>query len=436
MDYQTALDRINHRGKYGMKLGLQRIEGLLSLLGNPQEELRVVHVAGTNGKGSASTLAAAGLTSCGYRTGLFTSPYVIDFRERFQIDGEMISKEELTETVTEVETAVQKLEAGGDYLTWFEYITAVAFLWFRRHNCDFVVLEVGLGGRMDTTNVISQSAVSVIMQIALDHTKVLGSTIREIAAEKAGIIKPGGQVVLYPVQDPETVQVIRAVCRAQGAALTVPDLTELEIRKADRTGSRFSLGGTELATPFAGKHQILNAATAYTALSVLRDQGYPLPEEKLRAGFLQAHLPARMELLTPALLVDGGHNPACARALKQFLSDFTPGEKRIGVMGMMGDKDVAETLKIIAPMFSAIYAVPIEMPRAMTPQEFALCAKAYCKDVRVCGRLEEVLPLVRAQGEGMTVVCGSFFLASAFRDAWKEAVSRERIPQPHGISAD
>ena len=232
MTYEEALQKINSRLRFGIKPGLERIEALCKKLGDPQKKPRFVHVAGTNGKGTTCTLIASVLTAAGYRTGLYTSPYVLDFRERFRIDGEMIPEAELIEEVKRVSPIADELEAKGETITEFEFITALAFDWFAQRDCDFVVLEVGLGGRFDATNVIDTPEAAAIASISLDHTAILGDTYAKIAFEKAGIIKKGGDVVLYPVQDPSVFETVESACNERGAHLHIPDEKNMQVPRS------------------------------------------------------------------------------------------------------------------------------------------------------------------------------------------------------------
>ena len=230
MTYEEALQKINDRLLFGVKPGLERIQALCDALGNPEKRTRFVHVAGTNGKGTTCTLIASVLHAAGYRTGLYTSPYVLDFRERFRIDGEMIPKTELVEAVERVLPAAEKLEAAGETVTEFEFITALALDWFARRGCDFVVLEVGLGGRMDATNVIDTPEAAAIASISLDHTAVLGDTLEQIAFEKAGIIKSGGAVAVYADNPECVVREISTICAERGAKLHIADESRMQMR--------------------------------------------------------------------------------------------------------------------------------------------------------------------------------------------------------------
>ncbi len=418
MEYSQALAEIDRRLLFGVKPGLERIRALMHLLGDPQETLRFVHVAGTNGKGTACTLISSALRAGGYTTGLYTSPYVLDFRERFQINGEMIPPEELIREVETVSAAAGQLEARGETVTEFEFITALAFHWFAARHCDIVVLEVGLGGLMDATNVIPTPEVAVIMSISYDHTAVLGDTLTQIATEKAGIIKPGGRVVVYPEQDEETWVVLRHTCREKGAELYIPYMKKVQTLEASIEGTELAVDELRLHTPFLGEHQVKNAATALLALRVLRERGFSLPDATLQAGFEQAFIPARMEIVStnPLCLLDGGHNPGCAAALREALLAYVPGD-RVALMGIMADKDSREYLRIVGPLFSKIVTLRPENPRAMDAQALRDVAREFCPDVQAAGSPQEALERLAEAGsaDSAFVVCGSFYLAAEMR---------------------
>ncbi len=422
MTYEEALKEVNSRLLFGMKPGLERISKLLTRLSNPQEKLKFVHVAGTNGKGTTCTLISSVLRKAGYVTGLYTSPYVIDFRERFQIDGEMISKEELTGEVEIVSKAAKELESSGGAVTEFEFITALAFHWFAARRCDVVVLEVGLGGLYDATNVIGTPEAAAIMSISLDHTAILGDTLEKIAREKAGIIKPGGRVVLYPDQAEEVKAVIRKACEEKGASLVIPKREEASVKGASLQGTEFEIEGLRLQTPFLGEHQVKNALTAYEAVKLLRKRGFSISDEALREGFANAFIPARMEVISkePLCLLDGGHNPGCAQALKEALERFVPG-RRVAVMGMMADKDSREALRIIGPLFSKIVTYAPENPRSLPAEELAKVAGEFCPQVIATKTCGEALAAAMKdlKREDALIVCGSFYLADEIREPLK-----------------
>ena len=418
MTYEEALQKINSRLRFGIKPGLERIEALCKKLGDPQKKPRFVHVAGTNGKGTTCTLIASVLTAAGYRTGLYTSPYVLDFRERFRIDGEMIPEAELIEEVKRVSPVADKLEAAGDTVTEFEFITALAFDWFAQRDCDFVVLEVGLGGRFDATNVIDTPEAAAIASISLDHTAILGDTYAKIAFEKAGIIKKGGDVVLYPVQDPSVFETIESACNERGAHLHIPDEKNMQVNGTALTGTALTWRGLPLTLPFTGAHQVHNAATALTVLDVLREKHANITDEALQKGFASAYIPARMEILSqkPLALLDGGHNPGCAFALHEVLKTHLSGRHITAIMGMMADKDSMRYLELTAPHFERIITVQPQNPRSLSAEALADEAKHFCKDVQPAQSMKDAIEKATVSGDEVLVICGSFFLASEIRD--------------------
>lgn len=423
MTYEEALDNVYGRLVFGIKPGLERIGALLERLGEPQKRLKFVHVAGTNGKGTCSTLVASALKECGLRVGLYTSPYVLEFRERFQINGEMIPQQELIEEVEALSPIADEFEKNGDQVTEFEYITALAFHWFARRGCDIVVLEVGMGGRFDATNIIDVPEVAAIMSISLDHTAILGDTLEKIAFEKAGILKEGGRLVLYPEQAPEVFSELEQICRERRVELLLPDLSQVKELECSIDGTTFQAGEQIWRTPFLGEHQVRNAVTALKVLEVLKQRGWPVTEQAVKAGFEKAFIPARMEVISrePLCLLDGGHNPGCAQALGQALTRFVP-QRKVAIMGVMADKDSREALRILGPLFSQIVTVAPEGLRALPAQKLAEVASEFCPKVIPAGSCREALALaVKAMGEnGALVVCGSFYLAGEIREMLRE----------------
>lgn len=423
MTYEEALDNVYGRLVFGIKPGLERIGALLERLGEPQKRLKFVHVAGTNGKGTCSTLVASALKECGLRVGFYTSPYVLEFRERFQINGEMIPQQELIEEVEALSPIADEFEKNGDQVTEFEYITALAFHWFARRGCDIVVLEVGMGGRFDATNIIDVPEVAAIMSISLDHTAILGDTLEKIAFEKAGILKEGGRLVLYPQQAPEVFSELEQICRERRVELLLPDLSQVKELECSIDGTTFQAGEQIWRTPFLGEHQVRNAVTALKVLEVLKQRGWPVTEQAVKAGFEKAFIPARMEVISrePLCLLDGGHNPGCAQALGQALTRFVP-QRKVAIMGVMADKDSREALRILGPLFSQIVTVAPEGLRALPAQKLAEVASEFCPKVIPAGSCREALALaVKAMGEnGALVVCGSFYLAGEIREMLRE----------------
>ena len=404
MTYRDAVHKINSLLRFGMKPGLERIQALLDRMGNPQKQLKFVHVAGTNGKGSACALLSSVLREAGYRTGLFTSPYITDFRERFQINGEEIPEE----------TAER-----GEVITEFELITALAFQWFYEEKCDVVVLEVGLGGRFDATNVIDTPLAAVIMSISLDHTAILGDTVEQIAFEKCGIVKEGGDVVLYPDQEEGVYGVVAHAVQNHNGRLVLPSPSSVREVSSSIEGTVASYRDEEYQLPFLGAHQLKNAAAAFAALELLKEKGYRISREAMQAGVAKAYIPARMEVLgrNPLVILDGAHNPGAARVLAQALEKYLPHRKIIGVMGMLKDKDSRSSLRSLASLFQALITASPKNPRALPAAELADRAREYCSQVFAEEDLSKAICLARklAGEDGAIVICGSLYLAGEIR---------------------
>ena len=386
----NAIEYINTPRWLTSRLGLDRTRELLDRLGRPQDSLRFVHVAGTNGKGSTCAFLSSILVAAGYRTGLFTSPYIETFYERIRVNGENISDDDLTWATLRVRDAAEAMEAeGGEHPTEFELMTAVALVHFARVKCDIVVLEVGLGGRLDSTNVIDAPEVAVIAPIALDHTNLLGSTLAEIAHEKAGIIKPSSAVVSWP-QDAEAMEVIRAKAAECGCELHIPDFDELSVGEvsspseanADMGGGArvprraFAYRGTRYATRLLGTYQPSNAALAIEAAYALRLRGWNVPDQAIAKGIAATVWPARFELLDqpqgcPRVVVDGGHNPQGAGVLAASLRDVFSGERPVFLIGVLADKDYRHMLDRVASLGCAFVCVTPPNPRALSAHDLA-----------------------------------------------------------------
>lgn len=395
--------------------GLERITELMEKLGNPQNDVKFIHVAGTNGKGSTSAMMESVLRAAGYRTGLYTSPHLFRMSERIKVDGVEVTEEELCELAEETKRAVDTMD---DKPTEFERITAMGFLYFKKRNCDIVVLEVGLGGRMDATNIIPAPEVAVIMNIALEHTNILGDTVEKIAFEKGGIIKAGTSVALYR-QSAQAEGVIEALCRERGAKLRRAESVTLQKRSID--GQTFDCGAREgLSIALLGSHQLGNAATALAAIDALREKGWRISEEAVREGLAATRWGARLEVLhrEPTVLLDGAHNPDGVTALSNALYELFGEEKLTLVMGVMADKDYVEMLELIAPRAKRVIATAPDYYRALSPKALAdaLAAKLSVPVVDG-GSVENALRLVLDTTPANEAVCvfGSLYQAGEVR---------------------
>ncbi|SMC47715.1 bifunctional folylpolyglutamate synthase/dihydrofolate synthase [Papillibacter cinnamivorans] len=417
---EEALRYIHGFGRFSGTPGLGRIRAILSRLGNPQDSLRYVHIAGTNGKGSTAAMTAAALSSAGHRTGLYTSPYLESFRERIRIGEETIRPELLAELTGEVREAVDALLAEGmEAPGEFEVTTAVAFLAFLRQNCDITVLETGLGGRFDATNAIRPPLIAAITSISLDHTKVLGDTVPEITREKCGILKTGCLAVASADQPAEAMEVIRRDCDAKGIPLTVPDLKELEMLSAGPSGSEIRYRGESFRIPLMGGHQVCNALTALEILRCLNAAGVPVFPGAAAEGIGRVYWPGRLEYFPgePGVLLDSAHNPGGAAALVAALDSCFPGTRPVTVMGMFADKDYGRSIFQVASRSRIFIAAAPEGPRALRAEVCAAAAAPFCGDVRVSEDLEAAIKEGRrlAGGRGLLLICGSITLAGKAR---------------------
>ena len=448
-----AIEYINTPRWLTSRLGLERIRELLDRLGRPQDRLKFVHVAGTNGKGSTCAFTASILAEAGFKTGLFTSPYVETFHERIRVNGCNISDEDLTAATLRVRECAEAMEAeGGEHPTEFELMTAVALVHFAHVGCDIVVLEVGLGGRLDSTNVIAAPEVAAIVSIALDHTNLLGNTLAEIAHEKAGIVKEGSTVVSWP-QEPFAMEVVEDAARRVGDKLVVPDFSLLSVGKVTRGAAlltrgtaleheghapcsdsprcaaelraehaphaqelqasssidshrtpmsqvesavpmrQFSYRGREYATRLLGSYQPSNAAMAIEIAGALRERGWEIPDEAIARGIAETRWPARFEVLDqpagmPTVVIDGGHNPQGAGVLADSLRDVFPDKRPVFLVGILADKDYRSMLRAVAPLASAFVCVTPPNPRALDAADLAEAIRETCGELGARATIE------------------------------------------------
>ncbi len=415
MDYEATLEHLYRLERFGIKLGLDNIRRLLSLLGDPHRGLRAVHVTGSNGKGSICAYVASALRKAGYRVGLYTSPHLVRFNERIQVDGAPIPNEAVLRLWHGMQPAIQAMtaERAINHPTFFEVTTAMALQYFREREVDLAVLEVGMGGRFDATNVVD-GMVSVVARVDLEHTEHLGKTVDRIAREKAGIIKPGSRAVTV-AQD--ALPVIEDRCREVHAPLTVVGRDVVAERlsfdlQGQRVQVRGSFGSLVVRTPLLGPFQAENVAMAVAALQELRALGIPVPDEAIVAGIRDTSWPGRMQVLreNPLVLVDAGHNAGAARALAEGFAELFPGRKARLVVGILGDKDLPRMAAALGPLASQVYACRPKSHRAYEAEEVAGAFRAYA-DVRVVPpvRLAVDTALAEASPEDVVLITGSIY---------------------------
>lgn len=422
MTEKQAIEAIHALPRLQGEPTLARMKALLAQLGHPEERLKYIHIAGTNGKGTLAAMTASILTHAGYKTGLTISPYVLHFRERFQIDGQMIPPRTLAALAARVLEACERLQAAGQACpVEFEAVTAIALLWFAEQKCDFVVLETGLGGRYDATNAVPPPLVAAITRIGLDHTELLGDTLAKIAAEKAGIIKEGCAVVCYPDQPAEAMGPLLTAAAEAHTSIETPELQDIRILKSRPLQNYIDYGGYRVMLPFPGRHQANHAAMAIEiALILWRRYGYEIPDEAIETGLQAAKMPARIEVLRrrPLLLLDGCHNPDGAAALAATLSEAGYDGNLVGVIGLLADKRHAEMIETLAPCFDKVYTVTPACPRALSAQELQNEAK-FQMDAEVGGTVRQAIrrAVQYADDHNLAgvVVCGSLYLAAEAR---------------------
>jgi dihydrofolate synthase/folylpolyglutamate synthase len=430
MDYQQAVDYLASYTDYEIvprlahnaaNYDLRRVEELLSRIGNPHLKARSIHIGGTNGKGSTAAMIASVLTASGYTTGLYTSPHLHTWRERVRVNGELISGEELVAEVARLQPEVEVVNQKATYgrLTTFELLTSLAFAHFARKGAHFQVLEVGLGGKFDATNVITPE-VCIITTIGLDHTEVLGNSLAEIAAEKAGIIKPGCVVVTSP-QPGEVNAVIENACVNYGVELVRVgrDVTGQDI---GFDGSRQlltvkgRLGSYELSIPLLGQHQVDNATTAVAALEVLTEKGFNISRDSITNGLAQTNWPGRLQIVSrhPLIVVDGAHNPDGARRLRESLGQYFDFARAILVIGVSDDKDIAGVVSGLVPLFSKVIATRSRHPRAMAPAVINAAFARYGIATEVVDNVPEALARAMALAGDKDIICvaGSLFVVA------------------------
>lgn len=454
--YQQTLDYLYSFVDYSLqktfryspeKFNLGRMRLLMEKLGDPDRVYPIIHVAGTKGKGSVSALCASALQAAGYRTGLYTSPHLQDYAERIQIDGRSIPHADLISLVEEIKPTIESIPE----LTTFEITTALAYLYFRDQGVEVGVIEVGLGGRLDATNVC-HPLVIVITSISYDHTQILGNSLAEIAAEKAGIIKPGVPVVIAP-QKEEALAVLERIASERGAPLTLVgreylfapfahslvNQTLLVWPKSDqwRADEYIESGGTQewepvrLTIPLQGYHQVENAATAYVALQIADEAGLRIAEDEIRMGFSQVVWPGRFEILQryPPVIIDSAHNRDSALKLRLALDDYYPGYPVILVFGASEDKDISGMFAELLPRVRQVVATRSFHPRAIEPARLVELAHRFGRPASACETIEEALREARrlSAGEAAILVTGSIFVAAAAREVWQAEMRQKAV---------
>lgn len=415
MTYDETLEYIHSIKKFNTKPGLHRIENLLRELGNPEKRMRYIHIAGTNGKGSATAMCASVLQTAGYKVGSFISPFLERFNERMQIDGVPIPDDRLITLTERVKAAADRMtERGLAHPTEFEFVTAMAFEYWAEEGCDFVSLEVGMGGRLDATNVIPSPDAAIIAHLDLDHCHYLGYTLTEIAYEKCGIIKRGSPVICYCEQADESIAVTKKVCAERGAAFIKPDMSKLEILSEGIEGSRFVYDGTTYDVPLMGRHQIMNTLGVIEAIRALKLRGVCIPDSVIAEGIRNTKWVGRLEIIRrdPMVIIDAAHNPDAVRVLTGAIDKLMRGRRIVAVMGILADKDYHYCIPEIAKRADAFVACTPTSGRALDAADCAEVAKPHCPHVEavpdIAAAVDRGLELTGS--DDVMLICGSLYV--------------------------
>ena len=425
MTVEQALDYIHSVCWKGMMPGLSRITALLEKMGNPHKTMKYVHIAGTNGKGSTASMTASILRKAGYCTGLYTSPYIYQFGERMQVNGEMISDEELVEITEYVKPLADSLEETP---TEFELTTAIGFEFFKRKGCDIVVLEVGLGGLLDATNVIPCPEVAVITNIGLDHTDILGNTLEEIAFNKAGIIKEGGHAVIYRGK-PSVEAVFEKTCAEKQVKLKKANFDGLKLKQHDLFEQVFDCGEyKDLHLPLLGDHQLHNAAVVLAVTETLMEKGWKITKENIYDGIRDVSWPGRFDIVSrdPLFIIDGGHNPQCLEALVKNIEDYLKDRRVIALTGVLADKDYGDMYRPVMPYIEQFVCVTPPNPRRLMAAELAAHLQNAGATATPCETVAEGVrkAMDLAGSDGVVLCFGSLYTIGDIRNALLEEMAQ------------
>lgn len=425
MNYKEAMNYITNVGNFGSNYGLERTFRLLELLGDPQNELKFIHVAGTNGKGSTTSMISKILMEGGYKVGMYTSPFLEEFEERIQINNNNIAKKELASLITEIKVVVDKvIEEGYNHPTEFEIITVLMFLYFKRERVDFGVVEVGLGGRLDSTNVINP-LLSVIMSISKDHEGILGNTLTEIAKEKAGIIKAGVPVVMYPQKD-EVLNVIKERCSETKSELIVIDENSCKLVDINKSelysviSTKFENEEVKFNLSLLGDHQVLNASVAIKVIESLNQRTVTsISKDCIESALRSVTWMGRFEVISknPLVIIDGAHNPQGIEMLCHNLRKYFDFNDMYLIMGVLKDKDVEDMLSNISSMAKEIVTLTPNSPRALSSDELRNKIIQYNSNCNAGQNYKKAYNDVynKANEDDLILVCGSLYMIGDFR---------------------
>ncbi len=437
MTPEEAISYIENYGWSTTRLGLDRTKALFDALGNPEKELKFIHVAGSNGKGSTCSMLAEILKNAGYKTGLYISPYIEVFNERIQINGEYIPRDRLAEITERVKKHADLME---DHPSQFELVTAIAIQYYYEERCDVVVLEVGMGGALDSTNAIDSPEVAVITNIGLEHTEYLGDTLEEIAKTKGGIIKQGCSCVCYD-SAPEVINTIKRICLDKNVPLTIVDFSRITPISSNLDGQRFAYMSNQgddcdcysetYNLTLLGLHQLHNAAVVLSTIDSLRQRGWNIQGDAIRKGLSQVKWPARFEVLSkdPVFILDGGHNPQCAEALVDSIKEYLPNQQIVFLLGVLADKDYGSIIEMMMPYGKEFVCVTPLSDRALSGDKLAeYIRERGGKAIAVDNISKGIITAqkIAKDGDFAVIAFGSLYLAGAVRGEFKAALQNNK----------
>lgn len=426
MNYNEAISFIKKTAKFGSNLGLERTEKILEIMGNPHKKIKCIHIAGTNGKGSTTAMISRVLFEAGYKVGMYISPFLEEFEERIQINGCNIKKEDLAEAVSRVSEAIDEaLKLGYDHPTEFEIITCAMFYYFHKNEVNYAVVEVGLGGRLDSTNVITP-VLSVITSISYDHMNILGDTLEKIAYEKSGIIKDGIPVICYP-QEKESMEVIKSTCVKKKSKLIEVPRESVKLKKyllnindnTQRIEINTAITCYDIELSLLGKHQLLNCATAIYALEELRLLGCEIDKIHIMNALKDVTWPGRLEIMrkNPLIVIDGAHNIDGINKLKESVSTYFKYKDIILILGILADKEVEGMVRSIVPLSKKVITVTPHSDRAEIANALRLVVEKYKADTEAFDDYDNAFDraLDIADADDMILVCGSLYMIGDMR---------------------
>lgn len=428
MNFEEALKILNSNKESKIKPGLERIKKILELLGNPQDKLKIVHIAGTNGKGSICTMLSYILCENGLKTGLFLSPHIMNIRERLQINNEFISEKNFTSIFEKINELSKN---SSEKITYFEIITAMGFEYFSAENCDIAIIETGIGGKFDSTNVIKNPLCSVITNISLDHTKILGDSIEKITLEKCGIIKKNSPVVISSNQENIAKSKISEYCKKMNCKAIFcnsSNITNINLKNLDIT--KFCYKNVKYELTLRGEHQLINANTVLETIDILK-KFFNLQYKKTFDGLKKSYIPARFEIFRTLndqiIVLDGAHNPAGIIVLKKSIEQYFKNNDIVAICGMLATKDIDTCLRLILPIFTKVYTVMPNSDRAALLDEFTQIAKKFNKNTFSCKNPSSAIKTATYENpNSVIVIFGSLYLASDFHN---QCFNRKTVSQ-------